>query len=155
MATTTRQSITGLRELGENMKRLASDMQQRAARRATNAGAQVVKGAVIQKAGQQPTLADKPYTHEGVTYQPGEVARNVIVARIKNQETTSEHIVAVRSNKKNGYIGRIASFNEWGTVKMGKQPFMGPGFEQSKEAATTAIVKSLGQSIEAMTKANR
>lgn len=153
MATTTREPVAGLKEMQANFKRLAVDMQQKAARRAIAAAAVVVKDAVTHKAAQQPTLADAPFTHDGVTYQPGEVARNVIAKRLPDPEVTSEHIVAVRSNKKNGYIGRIASFNEFGTVKMSPQPFMGPAFQQSKTQATDAMVKSLGRSIDRATRA--
>lgn len=149
---TTRQPVAGLRELGAAFKELSAEVKQRAARRATNAGAQVVKGAVAQKALQQPTLADKPFKHDGVTYTPGHIARNVIVKRIPEPELTSEHIVTVRSNKKNGYAGRIASLNEHGTVKMAPQPFMGPGFDASKGEALNATVGELSRAIKAAAK---
>jgi HK97 gp10 family phage protein len=154
MATKTRQTVTGFRELGETLRGLKSDVQERIARRTTNAGAQVVKEAVIQKAGKQPTLADKPFVHNGVTYQPGHIARNVIVKRLTPEEAdaTSAHIVAVRSNKGNGYAGRIASLNEFGTVKMAAQPFMRPGFDASKGDALTAMTKVLSTAIPAAVK---
>lgn len=151
MATTTRQPVQGLRELGRALQQLKTETQARLVRRATGAGAKVVKEAVIAKAEQQPTLADKPYTHDGVTYQPGHVARNVIAKHISGDQSnsTSEHLVAVRSNKANGYAGRIAALNEFGTVKMAAQPFMRPGFEGSKEQALQAIVHTLADGIAA------
>jgi len=139
--------VEGLRQLGANLAQLGTAVQKRIARSTTNAGAQVVKGAVVEKAAQQPTLADAPFEIEGVVYQPGEIARNVQVVRIKDPDMTSEHIVRIRSNKKNGYIGRIASFNEFGTVKMAAQPFMTPAFAQSRDRALQAMVKTLNAGI--------
>lgn len=154
MATKNRQVVIGLRELGQAFEKLVGEMQTKIARRATNAGAQVIKRAVHDAAMQQPTLADKPFVHDGVTYMPGEIARNVIVKRIKDPDVTSEHLVAVRSNSKNGFIGRIGSLNEFGTVKMSKQPFMGPGFESSKQDANEAIVKTLDAGIQSAVRKN-
>lgn len=143
------ETIRGLRELQRALHAKALDMQRRVARRAVAAGAQVVKEAVAEAAGRQPTLADKPYTHGGVTYQPGHVARNVIAKNLPEEVGgLQEAIVAVRSNKANGYAGKIASLNEFGTVNMGPQPFMRPGFESSKTAAVAAIVDRLKVEIE-------
>ena len=151
---TTRQPVQGLRELGRALEQMKTEVQSRLVRRATGAGAKVVKEAVIAKAEKQPTLADKPYTHDGVTYQPGHVARNVITKRVSDDkaESTSEYIVTVRSNKSNGYAGRIASLNEFGTVEMAAQPFMRPGFEGSKDQALQSIVQTLASGIAAAAK---
>lgn len=140
-------TVTGLRQLGIELSKLSADMQDRLARRATGRGANVIKTAVVAKAAQQPTLADKPFTVDGITYQPGHIARNVVAVRVRQPEVTSEHVVAVRSNKRNGYAGRIASINEFGTVKMAAQPFMGPGFESSKSEALQTIVETLRKGI--------
>lgn len=143
------ETIQGLRELQRALHAKALDMQRRVARRAVSAGAKVVKEAVAEAAGRQPTLADKPYTHNGVTYQPGHVARNVISKNLQEDVgRLHEAIVAVRSNKANGYAGKIASLNEFGTVNMPAQPFMRPGFESSKTAAVAAIVDRLKTEIE-------
>jgi len=139
--------VQGLRQLGAEMRELSADMQQRISRRATSAGARVVKAAVAAKAAQQPTLADAPYRQDGVTYQPGHIARNVAAVRVKQPELTSEHVVAVLSNKRNGYAGRIAALNEFGTVKMPAQPFMGPGFEASRGEALQAMTAALRRGI--------
>lgn len=139
--------VLGLRQLDEALRKLDREMQTRIARRATGAAARVVKTAVAAKAAQQPTLADRPYTEDGVTYQPGHIARNVISVRVKQPVATSEHVIAVRSNRRNGYAGRIASLNEFGTVKMAAQPFMGPGFESSKGEALDALVATLKRAL--------
>jgi len=141
--------VTGLRELGRSLERLSAEVRTKIARRATGAGAAVVKAAVKDHALRQPTLADEAFTHEGVTYEPGHIARNVISKHLGSGAIDSEHIVAVRSNKGNGYAGRIASLNEFGTVKMAAQPFMRRGFEESKVAAVNAIAAALGNGIAA------
>lgn len=142
------QAISGLRELGEAFKLLKADMQTRVARAAVGAGAQVMKAAVITKASQQPTLADKPFKFNGQVEQPGLIARNVIVKRVTSSDLTSEFVVAVRSNRKNGYVGRLASHNEFGTVDMAAQPFMRPAFESTASKAAGTIVKTLDKRIQ-------
>lgn len=143
------QSISGLKELGEALKELAENAQKKACRAATSAGAQVMKKAVMEKAMQQPTLADKPFMFNGQVEQPGLIARNVITKRVTNSDLTSEFVVAVRSNRKNGYVGRLASHNEFGTVEMAAQPFMRPAFEGSKSDAAATMVKVLDKQIQA------
>lgn len=135
--------MSGLRELGTALQALKEDAQQKACRAATGAAAQVMKKAVAAKALQQPTLADAPFKFNGQIEQPGLIARNVIVKRVKNSELTSEFLVAVRSNRKNGYVGRLASQNEFGTVKMAAQPFMRPAYEATAEESAKTMVKVL------------
>lgn len=142
-------AILGLRELQRALHAKAMDMERRIARRAVAAGAKVVKEAVAEAAGRQPTLADKPFVHDGVTYQPGHIARNVISKNLQEEMgRLHEAIVAVRSNRANGYAGKIASLNEFGTINMAAQPFMRPGFESSKTAAVAAITDRLRAEIE-------
>src|SRR3990172_6246427 len=135
--------VVGLRELRQAMGKLSGEVNSTIARKAVGAGARVVKTAVRNLALIQPTLADAPYVHGDFVYQPGHVGRNVIAKGLSDVE----FIVAVRSNKQNGYAGRIASFNEFGTVKMAPQPFMRPGFELSKNAAVDAIAEALENGI--------
>lgn len=132
--------MDGLRALNDAFGKLGHDMQRRIARRATGKAAAIVKAAVAAKAAQQPTLADSPYRlPDGSIAQPGHIAANVIAVRVKNPESTSEHVVAVRSNASNGYAGAIASLNEFGTVNMPAQPFMGPAWDATKYEASQAI----------------
>lgn len=149
MATTRSVPVLGLKELGQTLKGLSSDMQARVARRATNAGAQIVKKAVIIAV--DDPRAQKPYKVEGELVFPSNISRNVIVKRIPPDETdlTSEHIVTVRGKAPHGYASRIASLKEWGTVKEAATPFMGPGFENSKGAALQAMGESIAADIAA------
>jgi len=139
-------TITGLSQLRQSLAKLADDMQHRAGKRAVGAGARVVRDEVKAKAAQQPTLADRPFVHEGVTYQPGHIAQNVIAKGLREPEPgdTASALVAVRSK---GGAGKIGALNEFGTVNMAPQPFMRPGFEASKGAAVSAIVESLRRSV--------
>jgi len=148
MATTRNVQVAGLRELGETLKTLKADMQKRAARRCTNAGAQVVKDACI-KAVEDPRAAE-PYKVEGELVLPGNISKNIIVKRIQPGQTdlTSEHIVAVRGKAAHGYASRIGSLQEFGTVNMPARPFMTPGFNASKNNALTAMAISLTLDVE-------
>lgn len=152
MVASTFQNIAGLKELGDALRGLKADAQQKACRAAVGAGAQVMKKAVMDKAMQQPTLADRPFKFNGQVEQPGLIARNVITKRVTDSDLTSEFVVAVRSNRKNGYVGRLASHNEFGTVEMAAQPFMRPAFESSKSDAAATMVKVLDKRIQAAAK---
>jgi HK97 gp10 family phage protein len=137
--------IKGLHELGENMRRLAEDMNVKIARQATNAGAQVIKKLAIQKAPIAP-----PDITPKIPY--GSLKKNIIVARIGKGRTTltSLHIVAVRGGAKHNFASHVGSLQEFGTVRNVKpQPFMRPAFDEGKEAATSAIVDKLGKGIDA------
>lgn len=124
--------VEGLRELGERMKGLTEDMNNRIARSATAAGAVVIRKAAQQK----------------VPVDTGNLRKNVIVKRIPRGEAqlTSEHIVTVRRGKltkkqkgsglQDAYYG---TFVEYGTAKMPAQPFLRPAFDQQKGAATESI----------------
>lgn len=152
MATTRTVNVQGLSQLGQTLKTLGADMQARVARRATNAAAQVVKKAVV--AAVEDPRAQKPYKVEGELVFPGNISRNVVVKRIQPGATdlTSEHIVAVRGKAAHGYASRVASLQEWGTVKMPARPFMTPGFETSKGEALEAMATSLQTDIAASAK---
>lgn len=149
MATTRSVQVQGLSQLGQTLKALGTEMQARVARRATNAAAQVVKKAVI--AAVEDPRAAAPYKVEGELVFPGNISRNVIVKRIPPAETdlTSEHIVTVRGKAAHGYASRIASLQEWGTVKMAPRPFFTPGYESSKGEALEAMSESLRADIAA------
>lgn len=125
--------VDGLRDLGDRMKTLKSDMANRIARAATAAGSVVIRDAAKQK----------------VPVDTGNLRQNVIVKRLPKSESaglTSEHIVTVRKGKltkkqkgaglKDAFYG---SFVEFGTVKMPARPYLRPAFDQNKERAVDAI----------------
>ena len=129
-------SVAGLQQLGQRFARLTEDMQTKVARSATNAAAQVVKKAAIEKAPKA----------------TGNVAKNVVVRRIRpeRQDATETYVVTVRSGKgtkkqrEAGYADAYYwRFLEFGTVKMPAQPFIRPAFDQSKTQAVEAMKRVL------------
>lgn len=132
MASSVTVKIDGLQELGQRMKSLSSDVNNRIARAATVAGAVVIRKAAQQK----------------VPVDTGNLKKNIIVKRLPKGETpmTSEHIVTVRQGKltekqkgsgiQDAFYGR---FVEYGTAKMPARPYMRPAYDENKEKAVEAI----------------
>jgi len=146
MATTVRVTVSGLKELQAELRKLGDDMTKKIARSATNAGAQIIR----KRAKQLAPIADEDYVVEGQPVQRGNLPKQIVVKRVKPSETpyTSEHVVAVRGKRQHGYANRIGILNEFGTVKMAAQPFMRPAFEQEKGFAVGAMVKKIRERIE-------
>lgn len=149
MSTTVK--VEGLRELGARFKTLSEDIQKKTARAATNAGAQIIK----RRAKELAPIAPAPYivddgTEGGQLVQPGNIPKNIVVKRVPPSQTTltSEHVVAVRGKRKDGYANRIGVLQEFGTVKQAPQPFMRPAFDQEKGFAVAAIKQKLRERIE-------
>lgn len=142
----TRIEIKGLRELGEAMKALGDDIGLKIARSATNAGAQVIK----RRAKELAPVAAEPYEIEGVLVQPGNIGKNIVVKRLKRNQTqlTSEHVVTVRGKAKYGYASRVGALQEFGTVNHPAQPYMRPAFEQEKGFAVQKIRETLKRRID-------
>jgi len=136
----------GLRELGAAFKTLNADVQTNVACAATNAGAQVIKKRIAELA----PVAPEPYKVEDVIVQPKNIARNVVVKRMKPGETsaTSEHIIVVRGKRKYGYASRVAALQEFGTVSQPANPFFRPGADQAVEPALGALKKRFKSRIE-------
>jgi HK97 gp10 family phage protein len=132
MASAVNVKVEGLRELGERMKSLSEDVNNRIARAATAAGA-----VVIRKAAQSKVAVDT-----------GNLKKSIIVKRLPKGETqlTSEHIVTVRKGKvtakqkgaglKDAFYGR---FVEFGTAKMPARPYLRPAYDENKQKAVEAI----------------
>lgn len=138
--------VSGLRELGESMRKLSSDVSGRIARAATAAGAGIIKKAAQKNA----------------PVRTGALKGGIVVKRIPASETglTSEHIVTVSTRSIKNYVKKsrakrhriegfksyvdlgdffYAHFIEFGTVKMSARPFLRPAFDANKEAAVKAI----------------
>jgi HK97 gp10 family phage protein len=143
----TRIQVSGLRELEQRMKKLASDVAIKAARSATAAAAAVVKKAAQDNIRKSPSI------------QTGSLLASVIVKRLGKSETnlTSEHIVTVRGRgKKRPYTAKgkrietapHAHFVEFGTVNMPAEPFLRPAIEQNVQKAIDVMADKLRQRIE-------
>jgi HK97 gp10 family phage protein len=145
MPTTTRVRIDGLRELGQAMSELATDIAKRVASQATYAGAKPIRAAAKQNIQASPSV------------QTGDLLSAVIIKKLPRGELegqTSAHVVTVRgrgkpANKKGQRIARAphASLVEFGTVHMPAEPFLRPAFEQHNGEAAKAIADRLRQRI--------
>jgi HK97 gp10 family phage protein len=167
MAETVR--IDGLKELGEALRGLSSDMALKASHAAVASAASIVKKDAKARA----PIAPKEYVASGsqsekgknilgkktkslktdsVIVQPGNVPDNIVIKKIKYSRKTSEYIVTVRGKKKYGYASRIASLLEFGTVKMPAKPFLGPALESNLTKAIAAMKKRLAARIKRYSK---
>lgn len=141
---TTRTTVSGLRELGEAMRNLSSDIALKIARAATGAAASVVKKAARANVARSPSV------------ETGSLRDAVIAKRVPPAKTrlTSEHIVTVRgrgkpANKKGQKIARAphAGYVEFGTVRMPAEPFLRPALEQNQKGAIEAMKTRLAKRI--------
>ena len=129
--------VEGLRELGQAISQLGEDVRKRIAPAMTGAAAHLVKVDAIRRA----PVSDAPHEIEGVKIEPGNLKRNVIVAKQRKTPLTAEHKVTVRAGAKAGYASRYGSMVEHGTVKMPARPWMRPALEQNIQAATEEMKK--------------
>jgi HK97 gp10 family phage protein len=145
--------VKGLRELGENLKALQTDMALKIAKSATGAAASEVKKIAKAKAvvAEQAYIVRAKKGDAGVLVQPGNVPKNVIIKQIPSK-LTSEHIVAVRGKRKDGYAQRIGIFIEFGTINQAALPFMRPALDTGKGKAIAAMVKKIKIGIAKATK---
>jgi HK97 gp10 family phage protein len=138
--------VDGLRELGQQFKKLDAGMQKKAAPRATAAGAQVIKKRARRKIQTNPSI------------DTGSLLNAVIVKKVPKSEAqlTSEHIVTVRGRgkkpKKEGKrpqaIAPHAHLVEFGTVHMPAEPFLRPAIEEGKGEAVDAMTEKLRSFVE-------
>lgn len=139
MKTTVR--VEGLRQLGEAMKELGTEVAMRISASMTGAAAKVIKTAAIQNVETSPSIE---------TYS---LRDSIIVKKIPKSQSrlTSEHIVTVRGrgkvSKKTGVrqtSAPHASLVEFGTVNMPAEPFLRPAFDQRKTEAVQ-VMKETGE----------
>lgn len=129
--------VLGLRELGESMRLMKSEISTKIARGMTNAGAQVVKKAAISNVVASPAI------------DTGSLRDAIIVKRMPKGEATagltSEHIVTVRrkasgrKTKTKQLTAPHARFVEFGTVNMPPEPFLRPALAENVTKATEAM----------------
>ncbi len=162
--------VLGLVELGRSIRALGGDRLTKMARSMTNAGAQVVKATAIANA----PISDKLHFYyrrsgklklrrgaqEKVPILPGNLRRNIMVARIKT-DLTAEYIVTVR-HKGKGVVGipyAEGVFTEFGTVNQSAQPWLRPALANNISAAEKAMQQKgsvlLERDAKAVAKQNR
>lgn len=147
--------VEGLRELGEAMRKLSADINNKISRAAVNAAAQVVKKSAIARAPQ----SDEPHQlgrRKDQIAQPGNLKRNIIVKRLPKGETglTQEYIVGVRHGS--GRVPKDAfywRFIEFGTVKEPARPFLRPALAENVGKATEKMREVLKRRIDKAGKA--
>ena len=140
------QNLTGFKELAEALKKLGPKVAKNGLRRATSAGAAIVRNDARKRA----------------PVDTGEMKRDIMMKREKDvrggDTTGAVYTVFVRSGKKSRLAGKARNverdsyywkFVEFGTAKMPARPFLRPAFEANKEAAVEAIGKSLDETIQA------
>ena len=147
--------VDGLRELGEAMRHLSADINNKISRAAVNAAAQVVKKDAIARAPQS-TEPHQLGRRKDQIAQPGNLKRNIIVKRLPRQETdlTQEYIVGVRSGS--GRVPKDAfywRFIEFGTVKLTAQPFLRPALYANQAVSIQKMADVLKRRIDKAGKA--
>lgn len=140
------QNLQGFKELAEKLKQLGPKVAKNGLRRATSAGAAIVRNDARKRA----------------PVDTGEMKRDIMMKRTKDAKggptVGSNYVVYVRSGKKSRAAGKKRNvdrdsyywkFVEFGTAKAPAQPFLRPAFEANKAAAVTAIGDSLNTTIQA------
>lgn len=125
--------VEGFKELSKALNALPDRMQKRVTRGAVRKGAVVVQKAIIARAP----------VGEGTTHPKyGKLKNNIKIKEEKaaSSKTTARFVV----HNSRAFWG---SFLEFGTVNMPAQPFMRPGFDESTDAAFTAMAKGLGDGL--------
>ncbi len=140
MAASATIQVTGLRELGERMRKLSDKVAKRVSVAATGAAARVIKKRAIANVVRNPSI------------ETGSLRDSLITKKVPKGQSavTSEHIVTVRgrgkpANKKGQKINRAphAHLVEFGTVNMPAEPFLRPAFDNGKKEALDAMVDRL------------
>lgn len=145
MADTVSFRVSGIEDLQNRFLALAEDMQKKAASSATLAAAKLVKAKAIQNAPRY----EKPHTLNGVVVQPGNLKRNIVAKKVRDDKSlTSQHIVTVRGKAKYGFAARYGRLVEFGTVKMAPEPYLRPALLSEKNRAADAMADKLRERIE-------
>jgi HK97 gp10 family phage protein len=143
MAVKTTVQVLGLRELGEAMRGLASDVALKVSYQATAAGSQVIKKQYKRNLQTNPSI------------DSGLLEKSIISKKVPKSRTpyTAEHVVTVRKRTypdKRRNTKQVANYLEFGTVKMKAEPGLGAAFRAQKENAVSAIADRLRKRIEAV-----
>ena len=146
MADSVTVKVEGLRELGERMRELAQEVNQRISNRAVSKAGQFIRDLAKVRA---PVL---PYDQmlEGVLVPSGNLRDNIVVKKVSKGQTnlTSEYIVTVRGKRKDAYAARYGRLVEYGTTYAAPHPFLRPAFDAGKNTAVEIIRDELDKGLE-------
>lgn len=135
--------VKGLQQLGERLRLMQTNVSLKIAKKAVNAGAQIIKKQAVANAPQWPVA----HKLEGVIVPPGNLKKNIVVKKIKSPLVV-EYIVTVRGKRKDAFAARYGRLVEYGTVKMAAEPYLRPAFESRKSDAVAAIAATLKEGID-------
>jgi HK97 gp10 family phage protein len=140
-------TITGLKELQTALRQLPKEIQGKVLAQSLREGAK----AIIKDAKTRAPRADSPhFVGKGKELvEPGNIARNIQVKRVKNTDSTATVSIGVRSKGKGGKNAFYWRFLEFGTQFIAARPFMRPAFESKKMDAANAIKDALRKRIDA------
>lgn len=147
--------VSGLKELQKAMQNLGRKTANKIAIKAVRKGGAIIRDKARQNA---------PVLVKNTPYRKAGTLRKSIQSRAKvgkNGKTSSFVWVKGLSTKQvlsfKGKTGKVGAYNpkdpfywrfvEFGTSKMPAKPFMRPAFEQSKDRATSEVIKTLKDEI--------
>lgn len=138
-------NLTGFKELAASLKALGPRLGKNGLRAATSAGAAVIRNEARNLA----------------PVDTGEMKKDIQIKREREvrggELVTARYSVYTRGGKRSRLAGKARNihkdsfywkFIEFGTAKMGAQPFMVPAFETKKETAVDAIGEKLDERIQ-------
>lgn len=140
--------IDGLKELGERMRALSTEVNLKISKSACGKAAGVVKDQAITNAPRYPVA----HKLEGVVVEPGNLKRNIVVKKIRSP-LTAEYIVTVRGKKKDSFAARYGRLVEFGTRYIAPNSFLRKAFESKKQQAIVTMKVELQIGIEKAAKA--
>lgn len=143
-------TIAGLDNIARRLGQMKGALSQQIMEDALRKGAKVFQKAAVDKApvSASPHLLKsyasvrfKNFTPRqyGVWITPGNLKKNIRV-KLDREGRTKDSVRVVVYITKNAWYG---TFQEFGTSRHGKQPFMTPAFESQKGAATDAVLQHL------------
>lgn len=157
MTDTIRLQVGGLRELGEQLRKINDQTAKRIAVQATGAAARVVRDAAKDKAAVSDKAhyvrlqaSDRGSNSGAVLVQPGNLKKNIVAKKTPKKylgDLTSAHLVTVRGKKKDGYAARYGRLVEFGKVGMSPLPFLRPAFDQNIQKALDVMKETLSKGI--------
>jgi HK97 gp10 family phage protein len=140
-------TITGLKELQTALRQLPKELQGKVLTAALRDGARIVINDAKVRA---PKATEPHFVGKGKELvQPGNIARNIMVRKVKDTDNTATVSVGIRAKGKAGKNAFYWRFLEFGTKFISARPFMRPAFESKKHEVAEAIKTALRKRIDA------